>query len=67
MGSTFDFCLLTKSTRAPDGPDWFHETSTERFDVPLFGSCCRPDAWQHSRASERIRTARAASGIGGCG
>lgn len=25
MFKSFDFCLLTKSTSAPAGPDWLHE------------------------------------------
>jgi ATP-dependent DNA ligase len=33
---TFDFCLSTRSTIVPDGPDWLHEINYDgyRFRAP---------------------------------
>jgi hypothetical protein len=25
MRSTFEFCIPTRGTKVPDGPDWLHE------------------------------------------
>jgi bifunctional non-homologous end joining protein LigD len=35
MRSTFDFCLPTKSTTVPDGPDWLHEVKYDGYRLRL--------------------------------
>jgi len=35
MPSTFDFCLPTKSTIVPNGPDWLHEVKFDGYRLRL--------------------------------
>jgi len=35
MPSTFEFCLPTKSTAVPDGPDWLHEIKYDGYRLRL--------------------------------
>ncbi len=35
MRSTFDFCLSTKSTTVPSGPDWLHEIKYDGYRLRL--------------------------------
>jgi bifunctional non-homologous end joining protein LigD len=32
---SFDFCIPTKATRVPDGPDWFHEVKYDGYRLRL--------------------------------
>jgi ATP-dependent DNA ligase len=35
MLSSFDFCLPTKSTSVPSGPDWLHEVKYDGYRLRL--------------------------------
>ncbi len=35
MPSTFDFCLPTKATAVPSGPDWLHEVEYDGYRLRL--------------------------------
>src|ERR1700746_1402341 len=35
MFKAFDFCLPTKSTAVPSGPDWFHEVKYDGYRIRL--------------------------------
>jgi hypothetical protein len=35
MSSTFDFCLPTRSTSVPSGPDWLHEVKYDGYRLRL--------------------------------
>jgi len=35
MPSTFDFCIPTRSTSVPDGPDWLHEVKYDGYRLRL--------------------------------
>jgi hypothetical protein len=41
MFKTFDFCLPTKSTIVPHGPDWLHEYDGYRLRVERSGEHVR--------------------------
>ncbi len=45
MRSTFDFCLPTKATSVPAGPDWLHEVKYDGYRLRLEreGGACAPD------------------------
>jgi bifunctional non-homologous end joining protein LigD len=44
---SFDFCLPTKATSVPDGPDWFHEVKYDGYRLRLErdGDRVRPITW----------------------
>jgi hypothetical protein len=35
MPSTFDFCLPTKATTVPSGPNWLHEVKYDGYRIRL--------------------------------
>jgi ATP-dependent DNA ligase len=35
VGMTFEFCIPTRSTIVPDGPDWFHEIKYDGYRLRL--------------------------------
>jgi hypothetical protein len=45
MFKGFDFCISTKSTSVPTGPDWFHEVKYDGYRLRLErdGNRVRPD------------------------
>jgi ATP-dependent DNA ligase len=52
MFKPFEFCIPTKSTNVPTGPDWFHEIKYDGYRLRV------------DRDGDRVRLTRAAATTG---
>lgn len=64
MFKAFDFCLPTKATTVPSGPDWLHEVKYDGYRLRLERNGNRErlitrggyDSWKpHSRTPQAVR------------